>query len=307
MINSIIKYFCLGCICLMVTACESAAIVHDLNERDANEIIVLLARNDINATKEKEVRNQDIYWIISVNTENEMAAQRILVANNLPKIRQGGLKGICEDTGPIVTEETEKCRKLLAYKGEIINSLESVPGVVSADVVLNIPEKIDFPDENTTIDRPTAAVTIKYLTDANVRTELTEGKIQQFVANSITGLDARDVSVIISYLEQTIKELGLDPDKIKGPTTQQDPNIATNNNDGLTNLPNDLVSVGGIMMDSTSAKKFKIIAAIFLVLLLLLAAAFIYALYKMSQLRKQSSVIAEIDNEEENDQKMLNA
>lgn len=296
---------------LMSVACEETAIVHDLNERDANEVIVLLARNNIKATKQKEERNQEIFWKIAVSADDNTRARSILVANNLPRIRQGGLKGICEDTSMIVTEETEKCRKLLAYKGEIINSLESVPGVVSADVVLNIPDKVEFPDENTPIARPTAAVTVKYLTDANVKTKLTEGKIQDFVANSISGLDARDVAVIISYLEQKIDEpTQKDNNKDSEPVVlgQQE------NSDGTPTASLDenddpLVSVAGIMMDERSAKKFKIIAALFLVLLLFLSAAFIFALFRMSKLRKQSSVEAEVedDSQEMADKKLLEA
>ena len=107
------------------------------------------------AKKEKEVRQQEIYWNITVSSGDEALARSILVANHLPRIRQGGLRGICEKPGMIVTEKFEKCQEILALKGEIINALESVPGVVSADVVLNLPDKEEFPDEDTPSARPT--------------------------------------------------------------------------------------------------------------------------------------------------------
>lgn len=306
------KSFLVLCCLVILVSCQEVAIVHDLDERDSNEIIVLLARNNIAATKVKEERNQEIFWNIHVDPDNEMRARSILVANNLPKVRQGGLQGICENTSMIVTEETEKCRKLLAFKGEIINSLESIPGVVSADVVLNIPDKEEFPDEDTAVARPTAAVTIKYLTDANVKTSLNEGKVQEFVANSITGMDARDVSVIISYLEQKIESTII-------PTEQQADSKSVEN-DVIKTVPEtdqvtddesdeDLVSVAGIMMDERSAQKFKIVAGIFLVMLLLLSFAFIFALFRMARLRKQGSVKAELQTTEveDADKKLLEA
>lgn len=302
------KYLPLVLVIVFLMACKEASIVHDLSERDANEIMVLLAKNDINSSKHQEIRNQESFWIVNVAKEDEIRAQSILVANNLPKIRQGGLKGICQDTSMIVTDETEQCRRLLAYKGEIINSLESIPGVVSADVVLNVPEKVEFPDENTPIDRPTAAVTIMYLVDANVRTDLNEGKVQEFVANSITGLDSRDVSVIISYLKQKIDK---DPKKQGDKGAEQSgggeagDSQQTAQADELKDQK--MISVGGIMMDEKSAQKFKIISTVFLVLLLLLSAAFIYALLKMSKLRKQSSAAIELDSEEKEDKKLLEA
>ena len=146
-------------ILLFTTACQQQPIVHDLSERDANEILVLLARNNIPSEKVKEVRNQEIYWQVRVGKGDMVTAQNILVANQLPRVRQGGLEGICKNAGMIVTKETEKCRMLLGFKGEIINSLESIPGVSFADVVLNIPDKQEFPDPNLPQPRPTAAVT----------------------------------------------------------------------------------------------------------------------------------------------------
>lgn len=281
------------CILFTFVACNGFELVHDLNERDANEIIVLLAKNNISAKKQKEIRNQEIFWIVIVGSDDEIQSQSILVANHLPRVRQGGLKGICDEPGMIVTAKFEKCQEILALKGEIINALESVPGVVSADVVLNIPEKEEFPDENTPTSRPTAAVTVKYLSDANVKTNLSEGNVQDFVANTVDGLDARDVKVIISFFVQkmngqtkTTVATTVDPNSI-GTTTNPTPNgtvAAANGN---------LVSVGGIMMDEESAQKFKIISAVFLVLLLLLAAAFIFSLFRMSKMRKQASVTAE--------------
>lgn len=275
---------------LALVSCKEYELVHGLNERDASEIIVLLAKNNISAEKKKEERNQEIFWTITVDTEDQIQAQGILVANHLPREQHGGLKGICDEPGMIVTEKFEKCQEILALKGEIINALESIPGVVKADAVLNIPEKEEFPSEDYQFSRPTVAVTLEYLNDANVKTDLTEGKVQEFVANTVEGLDARDVKVIISYVEQ----------KLERPVGPGSPDVP----DGQASLPGsqttseavpatqdkDMVSMGGILMDADSAKKFKLISVIFLVLLLLLAVAFIFALVRISRLRKQGAV-----------------
>ncbi|MBU0505190.1 MAG: hypothetical protein ABII18_10650 [bacterium] len=298
-----------------LTACKDVALVHDLNERDANEIIVLLARNNIPANKEKEVRNQEVFWYIEVSPNDEMQARSILVAHRLPRVRQGGLEGICKDAGLILTPKTERCRELLAYKGEIINSLESIPGVVHADVVLNIPEKDDFPDENVPQPRPTASVTVQYLKDANVQTRLTEAKVQEFVANTITDLDSRDVSVVISYLAQTLhSQIAIQQQQQGQNQTGQLPtsNLSTPVNDKTSDDPDNnenddnLVSIGGIKMDASSAKKFKLISGLFLGVLLLLAFAFIFALIKMSRLRRQSSVPA-VPDDSDDEQRLLEA
>lgn len=312
--KNILKHFILIGFVLLFVACEGdKAIVHDLNERDANEILVLLSRNNIKAFKEKEERNQEIYWLIKVNPEQETLARSILVSNNLPRLRKGGLEGICKEISMVTTEQTEKCRMLLAAKGEIINSLESVPGVVSADVVLNIPEKVEFPTEDTPIERPTAAVTVKYLTDANVKTALTEEKIKEFVANSVSGLDSRDVAVIISYLAQRFNAQnsstqGLNSD----PNQQTDITQVTNEADeeSVDSSENeDLVKVGGMVMDQSSATKFKVIAGLLLFILLALAGGFIFTLIRISQLKKQTPLepdeTLQLEQGDDDDQKLL--
>lgn len=300
--NILAKLFLIGFI-FMFLACEQSGIVHDLTERDANEILVLLAKNSITATKQKVEKNQEVSWIVTVSPGDQELARSILVANNLPKVRHGGLEGICKEAGLILTPKTEKCRELLAQKGEIINSLESIPGVVSADVVLNLPDKEDFPDENSVQLRPTASVTIQYLSDANVKTKLTEGKVQEFVANGVTGLDARDVTVIISYFEQNIDQEHAN--QVEGIDGSVNPDDAVQTPQGTqlaqVEEESEMVSVGGLMMDEGSAKKFKTLSVLFLVLLLLLAAAFIYALFRMSRLRKQGSVEAESEGDKDDD------
>lgn len=273
-------------ILMTLVACQEVAVVHDLNERDANEIYVLLAQNDIKSSKEKFEKNQAVSWTINVADTDEIQARSILVANNLPRVRHGGLEGICKDAGLILTPKTEKCREILAYKGEIINSLESIPGVVSADIVLNIPDKDEFPDPNTPTPRPTASVTVQYnLADPHVTTTLTEGKVQEFVANSVSGLDARDVAVIVTYMQKPVGKTVVTPD---GPTLpiQNDgtePTVASSTG------PTDLTEVVGLNMDADSAKKFKVITVVFLILFLFMAVAFIFVLLRMARLRKQAA------------------
>lgn len=308
-----------------LTACkEKIAIVHDLQERDANEILVVLARHHISATKEKVEKNQTVTWNVKVESEDDMQARSILVANNLPKVRQGGLKGICQDAGLILTPKTEKCREILAYKGEIINSLESIPGVVSADVVLNIPDKEDFPDENMPTPRPTASVTIQYLKDSHGSTVLTEGKVQEFVANGVSGLDARDVTVILSVVETglanpaTAGNEGRDSDAQEVMVVGQNQNTTpdsqnTQSPESQETIQQDgnieeMTSIGGLKMDEESAKRFKVVAVMFLGLFLLLSIAFIFVLLRMAKMRKQSPAKAKpLDDDELADQKLLEA
>lgn len=293
-------FFALFCLFVFI-ACENMAVVHDLKERDANEILVVLAKRGIKASKESVEKNQEVTWIVKVNKKDATEARRTLVAHRLPRIRHGGLSGICQDAGLILTPKTEKCREILAFKGEIINSLESIPGVVSADVVLNLPDKEEFPDENTPPPRPTASVTLRVLKEASEQTKLTEGKVQEFVANGVSGLDSRDVAVIISYEETGLYEkvtqddLGVAEEETKTPLVSE--------------ASEELTSIGGLKLESESAKKFKLIAVMFLVLFLLLTGAFLFALLRIAKLKKQGVFTApgEGSAKAEEEKKLLQA
>jgi len=285
-------------LCLTV-ACEqfgsgTIAIVHDLQERDANQILVILSKSGLHAEKVKEEHNQEISWSVTVGKDDGQAARDILVANNLPKVRQMGLEGICKDAGLILTPKTEKCREILAYKGEIINSLESIPGVVSADIVLNVPDKQDFPDENAPPPRPTASVTLLYL-PSDTSSKLTEAKIQEFVGNAVSELDPRDVAVVISTLAATAKT---SPEVAVEVKTDKTKSVAEDDDEVSA-------SVLGLKMDEASAKKFKVLTGLFLVVFMVLAGAFIFVLMRMAKLRKQGAL--PMDAEATADQKLLEA
>lgn len=310
-------------LCLLMmfcVACQETPIVHDLQERDANEILVLLGRSGIQASKEKFEKNQEVTWIVKVKPADATNARSILVANRLPRVRHGGLSGICKDAGLIPTPKTEKCREILGYKGEIINLLENISGVVSADVVLNIPDKDEFPDAENPTPRPTASVTVQFLSGTDAA-NLTEGKVQQIVANSIPALDPRDVTVIMSVeilaiLPQVSSALpgagGVTPVVVSPVAILATPALEQGTNQDITTDQKgpELASIGGLKMDAKSAQKFKIIAVVFLVLFLLLTVSFIAVLLKLSRAKKQSAealVAGDGDDSAEGDPKLLRA
>ncbi len=257
------KYSYLVLIFLIFSACAKMPIYHDLTEGEANEILVALQDRGISAQKLKEVKSQQVTWSIQVANKDASAAQKILVENNLPHKKELGFSGICKEKGLIPTPDEEKCRKVLALKGEIINSLEKIPGVIEADVVLNIPEISEFASETQASKRPTASAVLK-VKKTPEGLEITEPKAQRFISNSIENLDPRDVSVVITYIQSP-----QDLSKIGSPK---------------------LVSIAGLMMDVSSKDTFKIYALSMLILLLGVSVALVLTLLKLTNLRKTMGV-----------------
>lgn len=261
---------------IFLSACGKEVVYQDLTELEANEILVVLYKSGIEAAKEKVQNAQEVSYTVAVSKDEIQKARQILVENKLPRKRSLGFSDICKETSIIPTPEQEKCRKLLALKGEIVNSLERIPGVVEADVVLNIPEVSEFSIETQSGKKPTASAVLMVRKD-NTGYEITESRVQRFISNTVENLDPRDVAVIINFLEN--------PEEIaKGqkPTTNPTAN--------LTQPSAGLATVMGLNLDLGSVKKFKIYAAVMLVLLMGVAAALIMSVIKLTKLRQELKV-----------------
>lgn len=270
----------------LIGCSQQVPLLSGLDQKDANQIMVLLHKNGIQTKRTVVEKQQEMTWSISVSGRDEDHARELLVANHLPREKELGLKGVCKEAGLIPTPKTEKCRELLALKGEIINSLESIPGVVNADVVLNIPEKEDFPSEDTPPPRPTASVTVEVSKFGDGEARLTDAKIQRFVANSVSGMDERDVSVIISLAEGFKETL---PQGSVGEPEEDGESLDEEVSDEAW-----MVSVGGLKMEKRSATKFKVLASLFLFVFALLSGGLIFILIRQARFREKSTALAPV-------------
>ena len=275
------RYFSLAglALVLVLTACGQENLYQDLSERDANEILVVLYQSGIDARKVRLEGTQDVTYTIQVPKNEIKDARRILVANNLPKRKELGFSGICKEKGLIPTPEEEKCRKLLALKGEIINSLEQVPGVINADVVLNIPEVDEFSTGDGAKKKPTASAVIRVNKDQVTGYEIREVNLQRFISNAVENLDPRDVTVIISYVESPVKILA------KGPHA-----AATPGPESAASNPGALSTIAGLTLHQDSLQRFKIYAVVFLVILIGVSAALILNVIKLTKMRQELKV-----------------
>ncbi len=270
-----IKNFCLLVLAfsaLTLSGCGKDTLYQELTEQDANEILVVLYKNGIDAQKIRTEAAQEVSYSVVVKGDQVQQARKILVENNLPRKRALGFSEICKEKGLIPTPEEEKCRKLLALKGEIINSLERVPGVIEADVVLNIPEVSEFSTETQTGKKPTASAVIKVKKDLGY--EVTESRMQRFISNAVENLDPRDVSVIINFIVPPQEVIS------QGPAVAAAPGAP----------PGKLATLAGLTLEMGSVKRFKIYAVVILVVLIGVSAALILNVIKLTRLRQELKV-----------------
>jgi type III secretion protein J len=278
---------------MTVVGCGRIELYQDLSEQDANEILVLLAENGIKANKKKTIVQNEASYSIEVPEDEMVRARGLLVRHNLPRRKELGLTGVYKDKGLIPTPDEQKARYILALKGEIINSLERIPQILDADVVLNVPQKDEFASaEAQKKQRPTASIVLRVEPNAYGADALTEPKIQQFVANAVEGMNPRDVTVIVSYIPVSNRskrgELNA-PSKTPfagslGGNGIQAPGLAPK---GAGSPPPVMThELVGLNLDSESRDRLKVYLLIFFLILVILSVALIVVIIQGSRMRR---------------------
>ena len=282
MVKKILQFTSLFLVVLLLSACNDKELYQDLTELDAHEIIVLLDENGIEAVKQKVIRQNEVFYTVTVKPDVLARARSILVKNSLPRRKELGLPGVYKETGMIPTPDEQKARFLLAIKGEIINSLEKIPEIIDADVVLNVPTQNEFSSEEEKFRRrPTASVVIRAKSKLTGVAAVTEAKIQQFVSNGVEGLNPRDVTVLISYVQSEQGEtkpgdvLTFGSQESKLPPALPPMELATDE------------QILGLNLDEDSKEKLRIYLLLFFLLLILLSTGLIVAIVQGSRMRRQ--------------------
>lgn len=175
------------------------AIVHMLEEVEANEILVVLDAKDITGKKVVQ-EGRVVTWSVEVPEIDAKDAMRLLVANRLPKARSSGYKDVYPPGGGglIPTKSEEKAKFMMAVQGEIERKLKSLPGIVQAHVGVVQPDKDVVRDLDTPPPASTASVAIVFNPiDERGTAAVKEEDVQKLVAASIEDLKPANVIVVM--------------------------------------------------------------------------------------------------------------
>jgi type III secretion protein J len=256
----------------MMTSCESRKfIVHDLDERDANEILDFLQGKGIDAMKVQSVAGtgggggKGVMWNISVQDKDAISAMSLLTQNGLPRRRSQDLLNIFANQGLVPSEMSEKVRYQAGLAAQIASTIRKMDGVLDAEVISSPPEEDPLhPEANKR--KTTAAVYVKHsplLDDPNANLR---SKIRQLVSSSIPGLDYDNVTVILDrarFSDLPQFSSALSEDKSYG-------------------------SIWSIHVAEESMSRFRIVFFSFMLLLALLSALIIWTLWKVYPVLKQA-------------------
>lgn len=234
-----------------LTGCENQMeIVSDLDERQANEIIVFLASKGIVSQKHPATSSAPggaqagVRWSISVDQKKSTDAMAILNQNGLPRIKSQNLLSLFAKQGLMSSEKEETIRYQAGLAEQIAGTIRKIDGVIDADVQISFPRNETgggggLPGE-TAPQKITAAVYVKHqgiLDDPNSHLVM---KIKRLVSGSVNGLDLNDVIVISDKARFTDITLGQTPENLTAKAKEKE-----------------YVSIWSIVMSKNSASRFR--------------------------------------------------
>jgi type III secretion protein J len=233
---------------LFLAACETnQIIVHDVGEREANEIIVFLKSKGISAEKIAApstapggTGSTASLWSIAVPPADQVDAMAILNRNGLPRIQGTNLLELFAKQGLMSSEKEETIRYQAGLEQEIANTIRKIDGVIDAEVKLSIPEAATGIPGQTQNTKVTAAIYVKHqgvLDDPNSHLV---AKIKRLVSGSVNNLDVNDVTVISDRSRFTDITLGQQPE-------------------ALTPDAKEYVTIWSMVMSKSSASHFRLI------------------------------------------------
>ncbi|MBI1790236.1 MAG: hypothetical protein HYR60_22110 [Acidobacteria bacterium] len=187
---------------VVLSGCLSKHLQGGLSEQEAQEIVVVLKENGLDASAEPEVGEKKEgagNWTVKVKggDQNLVLAWRVLRENGLPHEKSKGLSDVFAGGGMIPTAGEEKARLLVGLAGELSRTLKSVAGVTDARVHVVLPENSPLVDKSQW-SPTTASVLLKYQA---AQPPLKEEEVKSLVAKGVEGLQPDNVAVVYKKME----------------------------------------------------------------------------------------------------------
>jgi type III secretion protein J len=255
---------------LLVGCSEDQAIVNNVDERDANEIIVFLASKGIESHKMKAESGSagvggggPSMWNIFVPKDKSVNAMALLNSNGLPRKQGTDLLTLFAKSGLMTSDREETIRYQAGLEQQLTNTIRKIDGVLDADVQISFPktEETLAPGEAKTFVK--SAVYVKHQGLLNDPNSHIESKIKRMISSSVDNLDFENVAVILDHSKFSDIKLQMDGEPISSKVKSKE-----------------YVSVWSIVMTKTSAGTFRFLFFMLVVLVLVFAGISGYMIYR---------------------------
>jgi type III secretion protein J len=263
-----LKYFFFLSVFLLIGCSENQSIVTNIDERDANEIIVFLASKGIESQKIQAEsgavggQSATTLWNIIVDKENSVNAMAILNQNGLPRKHGTSILELFAKSGLMTSDREEKIRYQAGLEEELTNTIRKIDGVLDANVQISFPSEESIPGIGPK-QKIKAAVYVKHqglLDDPNNHME---SKIKRLISGSVEDLNFENVSVIMDQSKFADIRLSAQGEPISNKLREKE-----------------YISIWSIIMTKTSAGKFRFIFFTLIILVLVFGGVIGFGIYK---------------------------
>ena len=187
---------------VLTTGCLRQELVSGLDERESQEIIVLLQENGLDGVREIVPQERAApTWTVSVRggEGNRVLAWKVMQENGLPREKVQGLGDVFAEQGMIPTSTQEKAKIIVGLSGEMSRTLRSIKGVVDARVHVVLPADNPLVDEESRA-KPSASVLIKHHGD---KPPISQSDVLRLVSKGVEGLKEDQIAVVFHKVVQT--------------------------------------------------------------------------------------------------------
>jgi type III secretion protein J len=174
----------------LLTACGSKIeLLAEVSESEANDVLAVLLNAGIDASKKP---GKEGMVSLDVNQSDVAKAIDVMRAEGLPRERFVKMGEVFRKEGMISSPLEERVRYIWALSQELSATVSQVDGVIKARVHVVLPERGSGGDPTLP---SSAAVFIKHKAGYNL--EDVQAQIKRLISNSIPGLSAEKVSVVL--------------------------------------------------------------------------------------------------------------
>ncbi len=174
---------------LVLSACNEQSLYSGLSEQEANEIVALLQRSNLTASK---VTGKEDTFTVTTIEGNFASAVQLLQANGLPRTQFDTLGDVFKDQSFVSSSTAQRARYIHALSQEISHTISSIDGVLLSRVHLSVPENDPLSD---VASESSASVFVKHRSNIDLSPHV--GQIKALVVNGLENLPYDNVTVAL--------------------------------------------------------------------------------------------------------------
>ncbi len=183
---------------VLLAGCKEQAIHSGLSEQEVNEMVAVLQKAGLSASK---LSGKDNSFTVSTTQEDFADAVMLLQATGLPRPKFDDLGGVFKDQSFVSSNMAQRARYMHALTQEISHTISSIDGVLLARVHLAVPERDPLSEE---VLESSASVFIKHRPDIDLSMHV--GQIKALVINGLENLPYDNVTVALFEAEPSAAE-----------------------------------------------------------------------------------------------------